>query len=306
MKLEEFGKKVKKFSRDTVAEVQRMNEVRQFNARIHEEKKLLNSVYTEIGKKLYQQYKDAPLEGFQDEFHKIEERFSAIEVYADQVRKIRGVRLCPNCNTEVSVTEKFCSNCGSKLPEIITIEDTEQEVEGLFEKEEAAGAKEENIVDAEEKDIRTEEGAEAAADAGDDQAAEDSDAKSDVTKESETDRQKEDARESEADRQKDVAEESEADAAKEAEPLAEERREQAEKETMDEDIRMEEAVEAEEAETEEAMEEPLESMETEQAFQGQPQEEAVAQAADAAGAAAAFQEQINENMEDITDKTTGA
>ncbi len=294
MKLEEFGKKVKKFSRDTVAEVQRMNEVRQFNARIHEEKKLLNSVYTEIGKKLYQQYKDAPLEGFQDEFHKIEERFSAIEVYADQVRKIRGVRLCPNCNTEVSVTEKFCSNCGSKLPEIITIEDTEQEVEGLFEKEEAAGAKEENIVDAEEKDIRTEEGAEAAADAGDDQAAEDPDAKSDATEESETDRQK------------DCAEEPEADAAKEAEPLAEERREQAEKETMDEDIRMEEAVEAEEAETEEAMEEPLESMETEQAFQGQPQEEAVAQAADAAGAAAAFQEQINENMEDITDKTTGA
>lgn len=294
MKLEEFGKKVKKFSRDTVAEVQRMNEVRQFNARIHEEKKLLNSVYTEIGKKLYQQYKDAPLEGFQDEFHKIEERFSAIEVYADQVRKIRGVRLCPNCNTEVSVTEKFCSNCGSKLPEIITIEDTEQEVEGLFEKEEAAGAKEENIVDAEEKDIRTEERAEAAADAGDGQAAEDPDAKSDATEESETDRQK------------DCAEEPEADAAKDAESLSEERRKQAEKETMDEDIRMEEAVEAEEAETEEAMEEPPESMETEQAFQGQPQEEAVAQAADAAGAAAAFQEQINENMEDVTDKTTGA
>ena len=294
MKLEEFGKKVKKFSRDTVAEVQRMNEVRQFNARIHEEKKLLNSVYTEIGKKLYQQYKDAPLEGFQDEFHKIEERFSAIEVYADQVRKIRGVRLCPNCNTEVSVTEKFCSNCGSKLPEIITIEDTEQEVEGLFEKEEAAGAKEENIVDAEEKDIRTEERAEAAADAGDDQAAEDPDAKSDATEESETDRQK------------DCVEEPEADAAKEAESLSEERRKQAEKENMDEDIRMEEAMEAEEAETEEAMEEPPESMETEQAFQGQPQEEAVAQAADAAGAAAAFQEQINENMEDVTDKTTGA
>lgn len=259
MKLEELGRKVKKFSRDTVAEVQRMNEVRQFNARIHEEKKLLNSVYMEIGKKLYQQYKDAPLEGFQDEFHRIEERFTAIEVYADQVRKIRGVRLCPNCNTEVSVTEKFCSNCGSKLPEIITIEDTEQDVEGLSEKE-APEETGETVVDADEKDIRTETEAES-------EAPEETGAKA------------------EAEMQEEAEAEAEAEAPEETEAKAE--------------AEVQEETEAElEAEAEASSE-----SEAEGGSEPEEESEAVARAADAAGAAAAFQEQIKENTEDVTDKT---
>ena len=49
MDFEELGKKLKKFSQDTVTEVQKMNEVRQLNGKISDEKKLLNRLYLEEG-----------------------------------------------------------------------------------------------------------------------------------------------------------------------------------------------------------------------------------------------------------------
>ena len=232
MKFEEFSKRIKKFSKDTMNEVQRMNEVRQFNARIHEEKKLLNSVYAEIGKKLYHQYKEAPLAGFEEDFHKVEERFSAIEIYADQVRKIRGVRLCPNCNTEVSAAEKFCSNCGSRLPEVDSIEESSQEVEGLSQNVETA-AEEETVVDAEEKDIRREEEPAGEAEKEAESAEETVEAEKEAEAEKETEPAEEDAQE---EPQKETEEEAiarEADAAAAAADLQEGMNEAAQEENTE-------------------------------------------------------------------------
>lgn len=141
MNFEDISKKLKKFSKDTVAEVQKLNEVRQLNSRINEEKKKLNSIYAEMGKKLYNQYKEVPLDGFGDEIRTIEEKFSMIDLLQDQIRAVKGVVLCPCCNTEVSATERFCSNCGSKIPEVIRIEENEtveEVLEGEVVTEEAA------------------------------------------------------------------------------------------------------------------------------------------------------------------------
>ena len=57
MNFEEISKKVKKFSKDTMVEVQKMNEVRQLNSKVNEEKRYLNKLYLEMGKKLYDKYK---------------------------------------------------------------------------------------------------------------------------------------------------------------------------------------------------------------------------------------------------------
>lgn len=123
MNFEELSKKLKKISMDTVTEVQKLNEIRLLNSRVNEEKKNLNTIYMEMGKKLYEQYKDAPLEGFEAEIQSVEERFSMIDLLQDQVRSVKGVVLCPNCNTELTAGERFCSNCGGKMPEVAKIED---------------------------------------------------------------------------------------------------------------------------------------------------------------------------------------
>lgn len=169
MDFEELGKKLKKFSQDTMTEVQKMNEVRQLNGKISDEKKLLNRLYLEMGQKLYDTYKDAelPLEGFDSDFRKIRERYAAIDLLQDKVRNVKGVVLCPCCNMEVAAGERYCTNCGNKMPETVKIEETADEdaveVESTVVEPEAEAEKEADQAEAPSEETATQE--EVAADA---------------------------------------------------------------------------------------------------------------------------------------------
>lgn len=129
MDFEELGKKLKKFSQDTMTEVQKMNEVRQLNGKISDEKKLLNRLYLEMGQKLYDTYKDVelPLEEFDGDFRKIRERYVAIDLLQEKIRNVKGVVLCPCCNMEVAAGDRYCTNCGNKIPETVKLEETSDE-----------------------------------------------------------------------------------------------------------------------------------------------------------------------------------
>lgn len=129
MDFEELGKKLKKFSQDTMTEVQKMNEVRQLNGKISDEKKLLNRLYLEMGQKLYDTYKDVelPLEEFDGDFRKIRERYVAIDLLQEKIRNVKGVVLCTCCNMEVAAGDRYCTNCGNKMPETVKLEETSDE-----------------------------------------------------------------------------------------------------------------------------------------------------------------------------------
>lgn len=129
MDFEELGKKLKKFSQDTMTEVQKMNEVRQLNGKISDEKKLLNRLYLEMGQKLYDTYKDVelPLEEFDGDFRKIREHYVAIDLLQEKIRNVKGVVLCPCCNMEVAAGDRYCTNCGNKMPETVKLEETSDE-----------------------------------------------------------------------------------------------------------------------------------------------------------------------------------
>ena len=156
MDFEELGKKLKKFSQDTMTEVQKMNEVRQLNGKISDEKKLLKRLYLEMGQKLYDTYKDVelPLEEFDSDFRKIRERYVAIDLLQEKIRNVKGVVLCPCCNMEVAAGDRYCTNCGNKMPETVKLEETTDEdaveVESTVVEPEAAEAETESADKAEE------------------------------------------------------------------------------------------------------------------------------------------------------------
>ncbi|MCD7744067.1 MAG: hypothetical protein LUI13_02040, partial [Lachnospiraceae bacterium] len=128
MTFDDITARVKKISKETMAEVQKMNEVRGLNSQISAEKKKIREMYTEMGKKLYDRYKEEPLEGFESDFHSLDQAFGMIEELQGLIRAAKGVTLCPNCKMEVSVMERFCSNCGCKMPEEYRIEMEEESV----------------------------------------------------------------------------------------------------------------------------------------------------------------------------------
>lgn len=150
MNFEDLGRKVKKFSRSTMEEVQKMNEVRQLNGKVNEAQKQIRSLYSEMGKKLYEQYKEEALVGFEAEIHAISDKFVRIEELKEQIRQVKGVVLCPCCNMEVSATERFCSNCGNKMPEVFEIVDDDEEVDAVIVDSEDVTDKEETEKTAEE------------------------------------------------------------------------------------------------------------------------------------------------------------
>lgn len=131
MNFEDLGRKVKKFSRSTMEEVQKMNEVRQLNGKVNEAQKQIRNLYSEMGKKLYEHYKEEALVGFEAEIHAISDKFVRIEELKEQIRQVKGVVLCPCCHMEVSAAERFCSNCGNKMPEVFEIVDDDEQVEAV-------------------------------------------------------------------------------------------------------------------------------------------------------------------------------
>lgn len=274
MNFEEISKKVKKFSKDTMVEVQKMNEVRQLNSKVNEEKRYLNKLYLEMGKKLYDKYKDADTapEGFEAEFRKITERYSVMDLLQDEIRQVKGVVLCPCCNMEVAATERFCSNCGNRMSEPVKIEGKEdgEVIDSVDGKEANTEEAAETVVDVEAEDV-TESSVqedtskeEGDAEAVEEAAEAESDAKADVTEKI--------VEESDAARSEEVTEEvpgadagaATEEALEEAEETTEEIPAEAEaaaeesKETVQADKTDEVAAEADEAAAAKASEKPKE------------------------------------------------
>ena len=274
MNFEEISKKVKKFSKDTMVEVQKMNEVRQLNSKVNEEKRYLNKLYLEMGKKLYDKYKDADTapEGFEAEFRKITERYSVMDLLQDEIRQVKGVVLCPCCNMEVAATERFCSNCGNRMPEPVKIEGKEdgEVIDSVDGKEANTEEAAETVEDVEAEDV-TESSVqedtskeEGDAEAVEEAAEAESDAKADVTEKI--------VEESDAARSEEVTEEvpgadagaATEEALEEAEETTEEIPAEAEaaaeesKETVQADKTDEVAAEADEAAAAKASEKPKE------------------------------------------------
>ncbi len=153
--------KAKKLGKDTAEEVQKLNRIRQLNGKVSDAKKQIEGVYSEIGKKFYELHKDYIPEGFEELINTINEKTAEIEQLKEQLRQVKGVVLCPGCSMEVSGDERFCPNCGFKLPEVVEVADEGDEASVVVDAEDITG---------EAKDL-AEDAKDAAADVAEDMAA---------------------------------------------------------------------------------------------------------------------------------------
>ena len=120
MAFENLGKKLAQLGQDTKASVQKMSESYSLNSKLNEEKKALDSLFAQIGEAVFEKISEAPipgLEGLEEKFGAVKAAKEVIKGLEDQVTRLRGVSVCPECGKEAAKGEKFCSACGAKLPE---------------------------------------------------------------------------------------------------------------------------------------------------------------------------------------------
>lgn len=99
--------------------------------KMNENKSTINSLYQEIGKKVYEKHvKSETIDiktELEEECTKIDVLSAEIETCLKQIRELKDKKQCPKCFKEIELEAKFCNYCGAKQ------EDTEaREVEVLY------------------------------------------------------------------------------------------------------------------------------------------------------------------------------
>ena len=99
--------------------------------KMNENKSAINSLYQEIGKKVYEKHvKSEAIDiktELEEECTKIDVLSAEIETCLKQIRELKDKKQCPKCFKEIDLDDKFCNYCGAKQ------EDTEaKEAEVLY------------------------------------------------------------------------------------------------------------------------------------------------------------------------------
>ena len=112
--LENLGQKIA----NGVNEAKNKTEILGLKGKISSAKKERDALFTLIGEKCYAACKDEVPEYLKDLFEQTSAIDETIKGFESQIRDLSGIVVCPNCGAELSKESKFCTVCGTKLPEI--------------------------------------------------------------------------------------------------------------------------------------------------------------------------------------------
>lgn len=101
-----------------VNEARNKTEILGIRTKIASAKKERDALYTLIGEKFYTENKDNVPESLKDLFDQTAEIDESIAAFEAQIRDLSGIIVCPECGAELSKESRFCTVCGTKLPEI--------------------------------------------------------------------------------------------------------------------------------------------------------------------------------------------
>ena len=100
--------------------------------KINENKAKINSIYEEIGKKVYQKHAQEGdiciKEELKEECAKIDALSDEIEKYNREILALSNQKECVECKEKLQKGAKFCPKCGAKQPE-----EVEEKVDGNIE-----------------------------------------------------------------------------------------------------------------------------------------------------------------------------
>ena len=132
-KAEVVAKKTGEVADVVVKKTEQTVEVQKIKNQIHVMQRNNDRDYRDIGKMVYDKFKNG--EGADAEYIElcdaIAEREVAIAKAKEEMAKVKGLDVCPECASHIEPDAVFCPKCGAKVEDC----DCEEDVEVVFEEE---------------------------------------------------------------------------------------------------------------------------------------------------------------------------
>lgn len=109
---DEISKKISKTTQSAIKGTKDLADISRLNMQISDEQKLLSSFFMQIGKKYYELFSDSTDENFSSLCVSITESMTKITSLRNEIQAIKGIKKCPGCGAEISITTTFCGTCG--------------------------------------------------------------------------------------------------------------------------------------------------------------------------------------------------
>ncbi len=106
--IQNVGKEVSKKTKD-------IGGTMSLNNQIKEAESTLNQIYQQIGQKYYNECNTEAVERFPEECQQIVAIMEKMAKDKEQLRALKGLKLCPNCGADVDIQLPHCPMCGTAV-----------------------------------------------------------------------------------------------------------------------------------------------------------------------------------------------
>jgi DNA repair exonuclease SbcCD ATPase subunit len=116
MDIEKIRNSIESRANDAFKKTEEVISTSKLNFKISDKKQDIESLYLEIGEKIYEKYEknetiDTSLIKYCKDIKKIKADITLIE---SKILKLQDRSICPICGNELSKHDVYCNNCGSK------------------------------------------------------------------------------------------------------------------------------------------------------------------------------------------------
>ena len=112
---DDLTKTITKSGAAVIDKAKEVTEIASQTAAMEKEKLALEKLYNDLGRKMFENYKEELVSKFPEEVDKIEESLRKISEARENINDKKGNRICPACGKEIPKGSSFCTACGRRV-----------------------------------------------------------------------------------------------------------------------------------------------------------------------------------------------
>ena len=111
----DLGKKVSLTAQEVTRQAKESAGISKQENLIADEKRKINVIYQQIGALYYELHADSCEDSFETLVNQIKDCECRIAQCLEEIDRIKGLKKCPQCGSEITYSAMFCNSCGYRM-----------------------------------------------------------------------------------------------------------------------------------------------------------------------------------------------